>query len=300
VTFALRNRLRLAAPVLLLGLAVPVVAQASSQPAAAAGLVSAAGVGTSTVQPGAESQLLALTNSSRAGAGLGGLSSSPVLVAVARGWSAHLASVHALSHNPNLAGSVGGWYSLGENVAFAGSAAQAELLFMGSPEHRANILDRLYNRVGIGIVRAVDGTLWITVDFEQTAGYSPPPAPVTTHRSAVPAARPSQPAAPVSAVDRLLAERRAAASRANRSLRRPGVAAAAGAAVDPRALSGRVRSQDGGKESVLASQPALLAFGPTRSAGSGSPVALLWLGGVAVVFVLGGVAGQVLSRARRA
>jgi len=295
VTFALRNRLRLAAPVLVLGLAVPAAAQAWIQPAAASGFASSAVASTSTVQPGAESQLLALTNSSRSGAGLGALSSSSVLVSLARGWSAHMASVHALSHNPNLAGAVGGWYSLGENVAMAGSAAQAQSLFMGSPEHRANILDRLYNRVGVGIVRAADGTLWITVDFEQTAGYTPSPVPVATHRPAAAAARPSQARAPASAADVLLAERRAAAARASRSLRRqPVTAASVVAPADPRALSSRLRSQDGGDQAA-AQQPPVLAFGPGGLAGSDSPVALLWLAGLAVVFVLAGVVGQRLG-----
>ena len=301
MTFTLRNRLRLAAPVLLVGLALPVVTQAASQSAAASGLVGAATAGSSTVEPASESQLLSLTNSARAGAGLAALSSSSVLVSLARGWSAQMAAAHALSHNPNLAGSVGGWYSIGENVAMAGSAAQAESLFLGSPEHRANILDRLYNRVGIGIVRAADGTLWITVDFEQTAGYAPSPTPVVTHHSWIPAERPAQASVAASLSARLLAERRAAATRANRSLRRQAVGSAAVAApVDPRALSSRLLSQESGDQAALASAPRqLLAFGPAEQTGSQSFGALVWLGAVALTFVLASMAGQVLARPDR-
>lgn len=300
MTFTLRNRLRLAAPVLLFGLALPVVMQAASQSAAASGLVGSATTGSSTVQPASESQLLSLTNGARAGAGLAALSSSSVLVSLARGWSAQMAAAHALSHNPNLAGSVSGWYSIGENVAMAASAAQAESLFLGSPEHRANILDRLYNRVGIGIVRAADGTLWITVDFEQTAGYAPSP-PAATHHSALPAAHPAQGSAATSPSARLLAERRAAATRANRSLRRQAVESAAVAApVDPRALSSRLLSQEGGDQAALASAPRpLLAFGPAEPTGSDSPSALVWLGAVALTFVLASMAGQLFARPDR-
>jgi hypothetical protein len=96
---------------------------------------------------------------------------------------------------------------IGENVAEAGSAAQAQSLFMSSSEHRANILEKLYNRVGIGVVRASDGTLWFTVDFEQTAGYQPPaPHQPVPHRP-TPVRPAGHAGATVSATDRLLAAR---------------------------------------------------------------------------------------------
>ena len=124
--------------------------------------------------PSMESQLLSLTNADRAHAGLAPLSSSSTLTSIARSWSAHMAATKSLVHNPSLASQVSGWSSLGENIAMAYSSKQAESLFMGSAGHRANILKAAYNRVGIGVSRAADGSYWFVVDFEQTSGYHAP------------------------------------------------------------------------------------------------------------------------------
>lgn len=292
MTCTLRHRLRLAATVLLLGLAVPVVAQAASQPAGATVTLATTG----GVQPSSESQLLSLTNSARASAGLPALVSSSTLVSLARGWSAHMAAAHALSHNPALASSVSGWYSIGENVAEAGSAGQAQALFMGSPEHRSNILDRLYNRVGIGVVQASDGTLWLTVDFEQTAGYLPPaPHQGAPHHPV--ATRPATHAVTtVSAADRLLAARRAAAARANRSLARATVPGARAAAA---ARTARPLSQQDTVDALGAPSRTAVGAGLQPTAGSGSVLDLLWVGGFAVAFVMASIAGQLASRRER-
>jgi uncharacterized protein YkwD len=36
---------------------------------------------------------------------------------------------------------------------------------MASPPHRANILSRGFNVVGVGMARGPDGRIWATVDF---------------------------------------------------------------------------------------------------------------------------------------
>jgi hypothetical protein len=131
-----------------------------------------------------ESQLLSLTNADRARAGLAPLVSSSTLVSIARAWSDHMAATGQLVHDPSLASKVTGWSSIGENIAKAYSSTQAENLFMGSAGHRANILKASYNRVGIGVSRASDGSYWFTVDFEQTSGYHSTPATHTTHSAA--------------------------------------------------------------------------------------------------------------------
>ena len=130
--------------------------------------------------PSMESQLLSLTNADRARAGLAPLVASSTLTSIARSWSDHMAATKSLTHNPSLASKVSGWSSLGENIAMAYSSTQAESLFMGSSGHRANILKAAYNRVGIGVSRASDGSYWFTVDFEQTSGYRPSPASHTS------------------------------------------------------------------------------------------------------------------------
>jgi uncharacterized protein YkwD len=63
------------------------------------------------------------------------------------------------------------WRAVGENIAEAKNIEEAEALFMNEPKfqqnHRGNILDPKFTRVGIGIVKAPDGTLYITQDFAQ-------------------------------------------------------------------------------------------------------------------------------------
>jgi len=63
------------------------------------------------------------------------------------------------------------WTRVGENIATCQSISQAESTFMDEPKfernHRWNILNADYNRVGIGIVKGSDGTLYVTEDFAQ-------------------------------------------------------------------------------------------------------------------------------------
>jgi uncharacterized protein YkwD len=103
----------------------------------------------------------------------------PRLAAVARSHSEEMASIGYFSHRgadgslPMNRVSRAGihWLATGENIAKAGSAAQAERLFMDEPKfqpnHRGNILDPHYNRVGIGIARSADGSLYITQEFAE-------------------------------------------------------------------------------------------------------------------------------------
>jgi uncharacterized protein YkwD len=62
-----------------------------------------------------------------------------------------------------------GWQSVGENIAIYGSVARAEAAFMNEPHfsknHRGNILNPGFTEIGIGIVQASDGRLYITQDF---------------------------------------------------------------------------------------------------------------------------------------
>ena len=295
----MRRLLRVLAALLLLGLAVPVAAQA---------VLAASASGS---EPSLESQLLGLTNSVRAKAGVPALRSSAALVAVAQAWSAHQAATGALAHNPDLAGAVSGWSALAENVASAPTVAQAESMFLASPDHRANIVNSRYDRVGIGVTRAADGTLWVTVDFEQTSGYTPPAAsspPAAKPKPPAKAARPVAPAtaprpskvassqAPASAAARLAAERAAVAARANRSLVRGATPTGVGsvsAAVrggDARMVETELVSPAGGFRTLAALGPLTAPVGPT------SPAGLVVLAAVATLAVVGAVSTQLLLR----
>jgi uncharacterized protein YkwD len=57
------------------------------------------------------------------------------------------------------------WSVWGENVGYTtGDVDGLQRMFMNSPSHRANILNRRFRHVAVGTVRR-DGTLWVTVFF---------------------------------------------------------------------------------------------------------------------------------------
>jgi uncharacterized protein YkwD len=62
-----------------------------------------------------------------------------------------------------------GWRALGENIAynqgFDDPAAFAVERWMGSAKHRANILNGMFTRSGLGIARAADGRIFFTQVF---------------------------------------------------------------------------------------------------------------------------------------
>jgi uncharacterized protein YkwD len=305
VTWSLARPVRVLATALLLSVAVPLTGQvvhasasAATSGSTAASTAASTSVATSTV----ESQLLSLTNSARVHAGWPALTSSSALVAVARSWSSHMAATRQLTHDPSLATRVAGWSSLAENIAQAASAAQAQALFVGSPDHRANLLDAHFNRVGIGVARAADGSLWFTVDFEQTSGYVPPAAATSPVAHAAKKVSPRPPTRTSTA----LAARLAAANRANRSLVRgavptgvqPAAAVSAAARAEAAAVAAHAARLDAAE---LASSPAAApgaALGEDPSAGGVQTTGLVLLGALLVLSVGGAVGAQTLVARR--
>jgi uncharacterized protein YkwD len=61
------------------------------------------------------------------------------------------------------------WQSVGENIAIYDTVARAEAAFMNEPRfaknHRSNILNPSYTEVGIGVVQARNGQVYVTQDF---------------------------------------------------------------------------------------------------------------------------------------
>ena len=53
----------------------------------------------------------------------------------------------------------------GENLAFNESVYAAQQAFMHSPEHKANILNANYTQVGLGIVEASRGRIFVVQEF---------------------------------------------------------------------------------------------------------------------------------------
>ena len=119
-----------------------------------------------------ERQLFNLLNRERQKAGLAKLEWNQKLANAARRHSRLLARHKDLSHQfrgePPLqrrAGKAGARFdSVAENVALAPTVEELHRGLMHSPPHRANILGRDYNAVGISIV-ARDGELYATQDF---------------------------------------------------------------------------------------------------------------------------------------
>ena len=172
------------------------------------------------------SSLVAMANSARAAQGLPPLAVSSDLAAAARAQAGRMAASRTLAHTPNLGGAVCCWSALGENVGEGPSASAIETAFMGSTEHRANILSGNYTQIGVGAVVDSTGTLWVSEIFRRPSGAAAPaPAPATTH-AATPQPAPTQhrtaivkqpPAAPTTAARPPAATQ----TRASRDLARP-------------------------------------------------------------------------------
>jgi len=88
------------------------------------------------------------------------------LVAVARAQASRMASRRSLYHNPNLTRDVRNWRWVGENVGYGPSAGSIHTAFMNSPAHKANIVDRDYTEVGIGVV-VRNGRVWVAEVFRK-------------------------------------------------------------------------------------------------------------------------------------
>jgi len=119
-----------------------------------------------------EAELLALMNLERKRAGVPPLTVDPRLVEVARTHSREMLALGYFEHVSPVAGApevrlkTAGIYAnrSGENIAYAPSVTDAHAGLMASDSHRRNILDPLFNRVGLGVVTGSAGTM-VTQQF---------------------------------------------------------------------------------------------------------------------------------------
>jgi len=124
----------------------------------------------------AAKKIFMLLNQERTAKGLSPLAWSDKLAGAAVDHTKLMAAKDELSHQfdgeaapDERVGSRGiGFVSLGENVAMAPTAEQAHDGLMHSPHHRANILDKNFDAVGV-IVIAKEGQLYITQEFARLA-----------------------------------------------------------------------------------------------------------------------------------
>jgi len=71
--------------------------------------------------------------------------------AKAQAWAEKLARENRLYHSTLSDGIGVRWCNIGENVGYSGSVAGTEAGFMNSSVHRGNILNTVWNGVGVGV-----------------------------------------------------------------------------------------------------------------------------------------------------
>jgi uncharacterized protein YkwD len=137
-----------------------------------------------------EALVLRMINQERQGRELAPLELDPVLIKVARehsqdmaerGYFGHLAPAPApTTPLDRYAAAIGRKPRevVGENIGRSGEPVMAMIheSMMESPEHKANIVDVEYSRVGVGIYAMADGRVWVTEMFR---GASPSDAPTS-------------------------------------------------------------------------------------------------------------------------
>lgn len=111
----------------------------------------------------AEQAVHSMINEARANNGRKPLSLSAKLSRIARSHSKQMATSGTLFHSC-LQCRIGGGRRLGENVGFGIDHVSVQADLMASGPHRANILERKFRRVGVGIVRR-GGLAWVTQIF---------------------------------------------------------------------------------------------------------------------------------------
>jgi uncharacterized protein YkwD len=152
---------------------------------------------TNSFSSASESQLVSLTNQARAAAGLKSLKVDSKLTAIARWRSKDMIVRDYFSHtilgtNYNVfhvldqkgycyhvAGENIGWNNYPDDVATNTIQRQ----FMDSAGHRANILGKAWDAVGIGAYKGPDGTkMWTVIFADRCGSTTPNPTPKPTPR----------------------------------------------------------------------------------------------------------------------
>jgi uncharacterized protein YkwD len=121
-----------------------------------------------------EKDILELTNKERDKEKLPPLVTNALLFKAARGHSANMAKKGELNHvlddkNPGKRlDDVGySWLEVGENIALGTDETAADILklWMGSELHKANILNKDFKQIGIGVAKNDKGELYYTQVF---------------------------------------------------------------------------------------------------------------------------------------
>jgi len=115
-----------------------------------------------------------MVNQQRAAAGMGAVTSHPALQKAAELHSADQAKRNKMTHTGANGSNAGwrisaqgyNWATWGENVAAGqGDCTSVMGAWMASAGHRANILNPAFISIGMGAVKAKDGTIYWTMDL---------------------------------------------------------------------------------------------------------------------------------------
>jgi uncharacterized protein YkwD len=129
-----------------------------------AALMGAAPAGATTTRA---ARMVEKINIARASHGLPPLRTSRDLMAAARNHSSATLGQNLLFHTASFS-SLCCWDHIAENVGMGYSLLDLHRAFMASAPHRANILARRMDQVGVGFA-SVNGQLWVTELFRSRA-----------------------------------------------------------------------------------------------------------------------------------
>ncbi|MDQ1393297.1 MAG: hypothetical protein QOF30_2274 [Acidimicrobiaceae bacterium] len=119
------------------------------------------------------SDIVTQVNNLRATVTAAPLATDATLTSAAQQWANHMASTGVLAHNPNLASQApSGWTKIGENIGDAFSLTAVYNALVASPDHYANMVDKAFNRTGVGVATDTKGQVWLAEAF---GAYPPPP-----------------------------------------------------------------------------------------------------------------------------
>jgi hypothetical protein len=110
--------------------------------------------------------LLGFANRERAARGIASLDTDGYATAKAQEWAESMRARNSLSHRSDFSGAYSGYWAAGENVGVHdGVSGDLHRMWMGSAEHRRNILQPGFDAAGVGVACAGDGRMWIVVDY---------------------------------------------------------------------------------------------------------------------------------------
>jgi len=116
--------------------------------------------------------MLRMINAARASEQIGALKRDPVLDKIAHQHSEEMLKARLIGHDvgtgdpaARLRAAGVSAHVAGENVATASTLENAHRALWASPSHRGNMLLDQFTRVGVSVVRAADGMVWVTEMF---------------------------------------------------------------------------------------------------------------------------------------